>query len=1035
MNFEKMIPVQCRGEGKPRPYTHVAWITFMALAFLPALVNARPHQTLPPPHLGYGVNVWDQPDLAIASGFEWIKLVQEAGPPPATRLPMHVLYRITIEGDPAKLPLYPEQIRALVRSARGKVDAYEIGNEPNLKGVGFWGNFDVDIEAYTRLLCTVYPIIKSEDPNAIVVTGGLAPVGRWPPGSKKAVDERFFAMRMFDWMKYLNNGQMCADAFGYHPYGFKYEPERPLDQLDPSDNGNGFAFRGAEVMRDIMVQFGAGHLQMWATEFGWIRDPVSDPWTASPAYLDYSFCNEIALHPEMAGFLWMQVTQQQQADYTVRAFQYADQNWPWMGPMFIWNLDYYHRGTSCTPHKFYSLYYATEGNSGQRSPTLVYAAVRDMPRRSAWGGPMMTVTPDRISFFGAPGFPLVQTATISIQGGGMTPITWTASFSPPAPIGLSVSPISGTAPSTATLSAATSLFEITGTFPYTLYITAEPTTTAGSPFTLPVTLRVVDHLEQAFLPIVQRDFAAPTPTPTPPPAPITPTTHFGIAFVTSAELPADEARYQRALATGAGMDRWPLYWPGVETSPGSFVWNSPEHQVDRAVISDTEHGIQPLVILMNTPGFYATGGNLLVPAPCVGQSLQMKANGLEAQGWAGVSAAGSAPVGLDEPVFSDSTDTPGLTKTINADNPWAWFVYQAVHRYKPGGVLAQQLGWPADRGVRHWEVWNEEDYSGFWIGTVQEYARLLKVAYLAAKHADPQAKIIFGGLANFEKPNWLRDTLAVIDTYPDKDANGWFFDAIAEHNYVRAWHTWYYLYQATQALKTYTITNKSLWVTESNVWLCDDGNITPPCIYEGSPVALRANMSEQAAFVIQSATYATWINSVAPVEVIFHFQMYDDCVDPIPGTTWGGGLGLVRNPSGWGCFPSWLPDTPRPAYTAFQTAIIHLRDIVPKWRARPTPDQELFSFYRPATQERVMAMWARGYVTQTAVLTATSTSAQLVWPNGATQLITPTNGVYSVTLPAATMVYTGTEDGSALIGGQPYFLVEADPSGTGGPRP
>ncbi len=82
-----------------------------------------------------------------------------------------------------------------------------------------------------------------------------------------------------------------------------------------------------------------------------------------------------------------------------------------------------------------------------------------------------------------------------------------------------------------------------------------------------------------------------------------------------------------------------------------------------------------------------------------------------------------------------------------------------------------------------------------------------------------------------------------------------------------------------------------------------------------------------------------------------------------------------------------------------------------------------------------MALWARGYVTQTAILTATSTSAQLVWPNGAAQVITPANGVYRVTLPAATMVYTGTSDGSAFIGGRPYFLVEPDPSGTGGPRP
>jgi hypothetical protein len=679
-----------------------------------------------------------------------------------------------------------------------------------------------------------------------------------------------------------------------------------------------------------------------------------------------------------------------------------------------------------------------------------YAALRDMPRRSAWTGTTMMVTPDRLSFVGARDNPRTLTATVSVGHMG-TPFTWTVRLDPSAPTGLRVSPISGTTPSTLTVSVDAGLFAtgtviLPATFTYTLRLTADPTTTVGSPFTLPVTVRVLDHLPRTFLPIVQRDAgASPTPTPTPPPGVITPTSHFGAVFITSAEAPADESRYQRALATGAGMDRWPLYWPGVEPSEGTFVWTGSSHQVDRAVISDTEHGIQPLIILMNTPDFYATGGNPALPMPRVGQSLEMYSK-IEQHGVSSVSSAGSAPVRLFEPVFSDGTDTPGITKTINTNNPWARFVYESVNRYKPGGVLAQQLGWPASRGVRHWEIWNEEDYAGFWIGTVEEYARLLKVAYLAAKLADPQAKIIYGGLSNINPSStWLQDTLAVINTYPDKEANGWFFDAVAEHNYVNSWNTFNYLFRATQALKTYTITNKSLWVTESNVWLCDDGNITPPCLHEdGTPVELRANLDEQAAFVVQSAAYATWMNVVAPVEAIFHLQMYDDCADPIAGTTWGGGLGLVRNPTGWGCFQAYLPDTPRPAYTAFQKTIANLRDAVPKWRVRPgrVPTDtvragqgaEVFSFYRSPAQERVLAMWARGYVTETVVLTATSASARLVWLNS-TQIISPTNGVYTVTLPAATNHAQGTTDGSGPIGGRPYFLVEPDASGTGGLKP
>jgi hypothetical protein len=1021
-------------------YAPVLLIVLLVTALLPMLTSAW-QVTLSAPHLGYGLNVWDQPDLAPAIGFEWVKISEDAYPTlPASRWPVHVLYRVYMDGskiDPIShtpRPEFLQHISDLVRAGRGKVEAYEIGNEPNLRGAGFWGDYDTDVEGYARLMCAAYPIIKSQDPNAIVVTGGLAPVGRWPQGSIDVVDERFFAMRMFDWMMALNNGQMCADAFGYHPYGFKYEPERPLDQLDPADNGNGFAFRGAEVMHDIMVQHGAGNLPMWATEFGWIRDPGADPWTFNLTYADYSFCNEIVNHPEMAGFLWMEVTQQQQADYLVRAFQYADANWPWMGPMFVWNLDFYHRGTSCTPHKFYSLYRAAEGVINQRTSAPAFTALTDMPRRSAWTIPAMIISPDHILFVGAQDEPRTLTSTVSIQPGGTIPFTWTVSLDPAMPVSLTVVPISGTAPATLTISADASLFAVTGSFNYTLTIAADPTTTLGSPFTLPVTLRVIDHFERTYLPLIARDYAAPVPQPV-----ITPTTRFGAVFITSAEAPADEERYQKALAIGLGMDRWPLYWPGVETSPGNFVWNTAPHEVDRAVISDTAHGIQPLLILMNTPDFYATAGNRALPMPRVGQSLEMQAQGVGMHGPASVSAAGSPPTGLNNSVFSDGTDVPGITKTINTNNPWARFVYEAVNRYRPGGLLAQQLGWPAERGVRNWEIWNEEDYTGFWIGAYTDYARLLKVAYLAAKHADPQARVIYGGLANIN-PNstWLPDTLSVINTWPDKDANGWFFDAVAQHNYVNSYNTWLYLYRATVALNTYTITNKSMWVTESNVWLCEDGDITPPCVSGGSPVPLRANLDEQAAFVVQSATYATWRNLVTPIDGIFHFLMYDDCADPLTGPdgeSWWGGLGLIRNPAGKGCFSNWLPGQPRPAYDAFKTTIAQLRDAAPKWRVTSPTRQEVISFYRASSQERVVALWARSYLTQTAVLTATGTTAQLVGPTGTTVTIAPANGVYSITLPAATNYAATTPDGSAPIGGRPYFLVEPDPSGTGGPKP
>lgn len=652
--------------------------------------------------------------------------------------------------------------------------------------------------------------------------------------------------------------------------------------------------------------------------------------------------------------------------------------------------------------------------------------------------PSMTVAPDRLAFTGALDDPRSMTATVSISNGGTLPFTWTAQFNPPTPPGLTITPTRGAAPGSMAVSfdvgqfahGGAGTFVITGTFGLTLSVTADPTMTVGSPFTLPVTLHVADHLGHVYLPLVQKNYGGP-----PPPPSSTLTTRFGIVFVNLVGTPASEARFQAALNTGAGMDRWPLYWSDAETSPGSFSWSA----VDRAVISDTAHGLQVDAVLLNTPLFYATAGNLAAPQPRIEQKRWN--SDYTAQLALGSTPYASPPAGLTHTVFTDGTDIPGITKTINSNNPWARFVYETVKRYKPGGVLAQDQGWPAGRGVQNWEIWNEEDTDVFWSGTPQQYARLLKVAYLAARHADPQAKIIFGGiLHDLQKLNWLKDTLAEINTYPDHDAGNWFFDSVADHNYIYPWGTWYHLWQASEVLKTYTITNKSLWVTESGAWLCGEYP-GMPCIspLDGKPVPNRANPEEQAAFVIQNAVYATWINSVIPVDTIMHFQLYDDCSDPIYvpelGVTYGGGLGLMRNPANAPCFKeSPSPNTPRPAYAAFQTAVAQMSYVVTKWR-KPTSRQELFAFYRPSTQERVMAMWAKGYVTQTAVFTATSVSAQLIGPTGISQVITPTNDVYAVTLPAATMIYTATTDGNALIGGTPYLVVEPDPTGTGGPKP
>ena len=69
---------------------------------------------------------------------------------------------------------------------------------------------------------------------------------------------------------------------------------------------------------------------------------------------------------------------------------------------------------------------------------------------------------------------------------------------------------------------------------------------------------------------------------------------LGITFISSADHPADETRYQQAALLGASWNRWPLYWQNVERQPGNFDWSV----YDRLVADDVQHGLRIDAILL-----------------------------------------------------------------------------------------------------------------------------------------------------------------------------------------------------------------------------------------------------------------------------------------------------------------------------------------------------------------------------------------------------------------------------------------------------
>ncbi|MBM4091118.1 MAG: hypothetical protein FJ276_17105 [Planctomycetes bacterium] len=76
---------------------------------------------------------------------------------------------------------------------------------------------------------------------------------------------------------------------------------------------------------------------------------------------------------------------------------------------------------------------------------------------------------------------------------------------------------------------------------------------------------------------------------------------------------------------------------------------------------------------------------------------------------------------------------------------WENYVFNTVEHYR--------------HRIRHWEVWNEPCWEGFFSGTPEEYAELLKAAYRAIKRADPNA-VVIGGCFSSHAVEWTGRVLA-----------------------------------------------------------------------------------------------------------------------------------------------------------------------------------------------------------------------------------------------------------------------------------
>jgi hypothetical protein len=132
-----------------------------------------------------------------------------------------------------------------------------------------------------------------------VLAGALAPTLA-PPGSPDGYNDLLFLQAMYD-----AGAAPWFDSLAIHAYGWHFDPDAPADPAVVN-------FRRSELLRALMVGNGDEAKPAMITEGGWNDHPR---WTR-------------AVRPA------------QRIRYTLRAYEIAQQEWPWVEAVAFWAFRY-----------------------------------------------------------------------------------------------------------------------------------------------------------------------------------------------------------------------------------------------------------------------------------------------------------------------------------------------------------------------------------------------------------------------------------------------------------------------------------------------------------------------------------------------------------------------------------------------------------------------------------------------------------------------------------------------------------------------
>ncbi len=394
----------------------------------------------------------------------------------------------------------------------------------------------------------------------------------------------------------------------------------------------------------------------------------------------------------------------------------------------------------------------------------------------------------------------------------------------------------------------------------------------------------------------------------------------------------------------------------------------------------------------NNPGSYAQAKTAGAKYDRVTISMAATAGG-----WGGydslVSAAASQGIEvlgtLVEPSASACAAPPngvwcvpsGLDLAWNQSS-WGNWVYQAVLHFKAN--------------IRAWEVWNEPNLEGFWIGTDAQYALLLKQTYLAIKAADPTATVVFGGIYRGNRIGLTVGIWNALVADPNAAANNHYFDVMGYHLYDGGHCSTFDEIGYMKSMMPAVLQGKPWWITESGI------RVRP------NPEEGFATPYQQASWVISNYTYALHKD----VKRYYFWRTTDGFNTDEP---WG-----LMNDAG----------ALRPAYTAYQVAAQYLPtsfafNVRYFFESSPNQTANRITFYGTPLG-RVSVFWNVGPNPQTLDTFAVLNTGTLVAQDGSTSTSTAINGRRVFNLSAAPSFNTPWNPNDCLVSSPPLILIEKD---------